>query len=167
MIKYLVYLIGFMFILTTGSCSKSNSNKESNSKKADVVIKIDTKGEPTLVIFDAAHCTYCKKLKNDIDNNPQVKKRLKQMSVYFVHIDEDNKYMLMHNKEYIELSTKEMEKALGYGGGTPFVVIMDKDSNIITKLPGYLRPKYFSKALDYVLTKSYDKMSLGEYLNSK
>ncbi len=164
--KYFIYL--FMVIsLIVGGCSKKSKEDKNSGKTDDVTIKIETHGKPTMVIFDVAHCTYCKKLRYDIKTNKQIQERLNKLSVYYIDADEDKNYLLMRKGDYIPLSTKEIARALGFRGGTPYIVFLDKNSNIVVKLPGYLRPNYFIKTLDYVLTKSYKKIGLNEYLQKK
>ena len=164
--RYFIYFMVAIFLFVGGCSKKDSSNsKKQETQKENVVVKIDTHSKPTLIIFEVNGCTYCKKLTHDINNDPSVKKRISKMSVYFVHADKDTHYMLMHKGEYIELTTKELSKVFGFRGGTPYIVVVDKNSNPVLTLPGYLKPDTFSKALDYVLNGSYNKMTLPEYLH--
>ena len=165
--KYFVYFMVVIFLFVGGCSKKSENSSKEHKNQENTVIKIDTHSKPTMVIFEVSGCTYCKKLQNDINSNPLVKKRISKMSVYFVHADRDNKYLLMHNGDYVELTTKELAKVFGFRGGTPFIVIINKDSKPIMTLPGYLKPNTFSKALDYILDGSYNRMTLPEYLHIK
>ena len=153
--RFSIFLALFALAVLLSSCNHASKT-----------VKIATKGKYTILVFDSTTCPYCKKLKNDFEHSKIEKKYLKKMTVYFIHTDENKKYLIPSKNGQLKLKAIDFAIMYGFRGLTPYVVITDKNLKAIAIVPGYLPPDTFVKVLSYVDTKAYKTMSLKEYLST-
>ncbi|WP_022670538.1 thioredoxin family protein [Hippea alviniae] len=139
------------------SCSKEESKE---------TIKIETHNKPTILIFDSTTCHYCKKLHNDLENNDKLAKLKKSFTIYFIHVNQNRYYILPTKNGTLKLDTGDIAVTFGFRGSTPFIVFTDKHLKPILTIPGYLKPDTLSKVFKFILSKSYETMSLEQYLST-
>ncbi len=151
-------LIAFLLVaITLFSCSKKE-NKE--------IIKIETHGKPTILIFDSSTCHYCKKLHNDLENNKELTEAKKSFTIYFIHVNQNRYYILPTKNGNLKLDTGDIAVTFGFRGSTPFIVFTDKNLKPILTIPGYIKPDTLSKVFKFILSRSYETMSLEQYLST-
>ncbi len=162
---YPFFAILILALIISG-CSKKNNSSGKNTKESGVV-RIETHNKPTILVFDVDGCIYCAKLKNDMEHNPQIKKLVGKMSVYYINAAKEKKYIIPHNGKTLKTDTKTLEYIYGFRGSTPFIVMTDSKFKTVLKIPGYMKPEIFAKVLRFVLTKAYEKTDINTYLGLK
>ncbi len=164
-VKYIPFFVFLTVFLIINGCSKGSSkSSQSSSNENSSVVRIETHNKPTMLIFDVQGCTYCQKLRNDLKNNPGVKKLSGEMSVYRIDAAREKTYIIPHNGKTLKTDTKGLEYIYGFRGSTPYIVMTDKNFKTVLKIPGYMKPAMFEKALKFVLTKAYKKTDINTYL---
>jgi len=98
--------------------------------------------------------------------NPKLISYEKKMTIYTIHVDESNTYILPTPKGKLKLQTEDIARMYGFRGSTPYIVFCNKNFKPIVTIPGYLRPKTLSKVFEYVLSRAYKTMSISEYLST-
>ncbi len=155
LIPILVLLISSTFIF---GCSKKSSSGS--------LVKLNNKDKFVVLIFDSTTCPYCKRLHEDLRTNPKLISYEKKMTIYTIHVDESNSYILPTPKGKLKLQTEDIARMYGFRGSTPYIVFCNKNFKPIVTIPGYLRPKTLSKVFEYILSRAYKTMSISEYLST-
>ncbi len=88
------------------------------------------------------------------------------MTVYTIHVNETNTYLLPSAKGELKLQTEDLAQMYDFRGSTPFIVFCNKNFKPILTIPGYLRPKTLSKVFKYITSRAYETMSINEYLST-
>jgi thioredoxin-related protein len=104
-----------------------------------------------LLYFHAEWCTYCRKLDHTTFQDKKVIKYLKENFIS-ISVDSDK------NKE---LTTQWKVR------GLPTFHFLEPDSSKISNLPGYVDGKQFLRILNYIHSKSYDKMNFHEFMKTQ
>jgi thioredoxin-related protein len=105
---------------------------------------------PVFLYFHADWCKYCTKLKKITFKDKSVLNYLKDN---FISITVDTE--------------KEKDLAKEWGiKGLPNLWFLKADNSKISNLPGYVGPEQFLNILKYIRTKSYDKMSFADFLET-
>ncbi len=150
-------IISFIAFFVYGCSKKHGTNS---------VVKLKSDGRFVVLIFDSTSCPYCKKLKNDLNNNPELSKLSKKMVIYTIHVNEEGTYILPTKKGNLKVSSQNLARMYGFRGSTPYIVFCNSDFRPIVTIPGYLKPETLIKVFKYVLTRAYKTMSINEYLST-
>jgi len=146
-----------VFVILTG-CS--------NKKTSSNTVKLKSNGKFVVLIFDSTTCPYCKKLHRDLKESNLLKQEEKRTTIYTIHVDETNTYLLPTAKGNLKLQTDDLAQMYGFRGSTPFIVFCNKNFRPILTIPGYLKPKTLSKVFKYITSRAYETMSINEYLST-
>ena len=156
-------LLGIVFILFLSLAILTGC---SNKKASNNTVKLKSNGKFVVLIFDSTTCPYCKKLHRDLTENQKLKEEEEKFTVYTIHVNESNAYLLSTAKGELKLQTDDLAQMYGFRGSTPFIVFCDENFKPILTIPGYLRPKTLSKVFKYITSRAYKTMSINEYLST-
>ena len=151
------FFLLFSLVILTGCSSKKASNS---------TVKLKSNGKFVVLIFDSTTCPYCKKLHRDLKENKELRQEERNMTVYTIHVNETNTYLLPSAKGELKLQTEDLAQMYDFRGSTPFIVFCNKNFKPILTIPGYLRPKTLSKVFKYITSRAYETMSINEYLST-
>ncbi len=151
------FFLLFSLVILTGCSSKKTSNS---------TVKLKSNGKFVVLIFDSTTCPYCKKLHRDLKENKELRQEERNMTVYTIHVNETNTYLLPSAKGELKLQTEDLAQMYDFRGSTPFIVFCNKNFKPILTIPGYLRPKTLSKVFKYITSRAYETMSINEYLST-
>jgi len=108
-------------------------------------------------------CGWCKKLDREVYANKDVAKYLNESYVSIKINAESGKKFKFKGKEYTE-----QQLAAGFGAtGYPTIVFLKSDSDMITKLGGYVEAERFLKILKFLGEDHYEKMKWEEFLDKE
>ncbi len=108
-------------------------------------------------------CGWCKKLDREVYANKDVAKYLGDSYVSIKINAESTKKFKFKGKEYTEQQLAQAFGATGY----PTIVFLKSDSDMITKLGGYVEADRFLKILKFLGEDHYEKMKWEEYLEKE
>lgn len=108
-------------------------------------------------------CGWCKKLDKEVYANKDVAKYLGNNYVSIKINAESSKKFKFKGKEYTEAQLAQGFGATGY----PTIVFLKADSDMITKLGGYVEPERFLKILKFLGEDHYEKMKFEEFLDKE
>ncbi len=113
-----------------------------------------------LLFFHMKYCPYCEKMIDESFSNKDIQAQLKKdFTVVDVNINDSETIMFNDFKGSKSKFSKKMDINF-----YPTILFLNSDNEITYTLRGY-RDKYiFSKALDYIVTKSYEDMSFPDYI---
>ncbi|MCP3875761.1 MAG: thioredoxin family protein [Desulfobacteraceae bacterium] len=114
------------------------------------IVLSESEGKHIFLYFHADWCTYCKKLKQTTFKDKKVLSYLKEN---FISISVDTDI----NKE---VANQWKVK------GLPTLWFLKPDNSKISHLPGYVDAKQFLSILKYIQSKSYDKKTFQEYMET-
>ncbi|MCU0847157.1 MAG: thioredoxin family protein [Spirochaetes bacterium] len=115
-----------------------------------------------IIDFYAVWCRYCNEMDEKIFKSPEVAEFLLKNYIC-VRIDADNPSQKITFRNY-NLSVREFTAMAGVTG-LPTVVFMDKDQNLITRIPGYMSKDVFFPVLRYINDECYkSKVNLNDYI---
>ena len=154
---------GFAFVLFLSIAILTGC---SNKKTSNDTVKLKSNNKFVVLIFDSTTCPYCKKLHRDLKENHLLKQEEKKTSIYTIHVNETNTYILPTAKGNLKLQTDDLAQMYGFRGSTPFIVFCNKEFKPILTIPGYLKPKMLSKVFEYITSRAYETMSINEYLST-
>jgi thioredoxin-related protein len=173
-------MIAVMLALISSVCAKSSENRDSGQdiSPADAgnrVVWHDfnsgirlamTKHMPIVMDFYADWCGWCKRMDRDVFSSKDVSKKLKNNYISIrVYMDKDPDEIIRYKNH--TLTKQEFTAMLGIQG-LPTVVFMDRDANLITKIPGYVKRKVFLSLLEYINDECYlKKISFDDYFKGK
>lgn len=120
--------------------------------------------KPVVMDFYAEWCGWCKKMEADVFEDGEVADRLKKNYITIrIHTDADPGETIRY-KSHV-LTKQEFLMMLGVQG-LPTVVFMDKDGNLITKIPGFINKGMFLALLAYIKDECYQKkVPFQDYMN--
>jgi thioredoxin-related protein len=126
--------------------------------------KAKAQNKPAVVDFYASWCHWCKVMDRETFSNPKVAVRLKEDYIT-IRVDvESSQPIVMGNRSF---SPNEFSMMVGVQG-LPTVAFFDRDGQLITLLPGYVKTDTFLPLLDYIKSECYkQKVSFKDYMDKK
>lgn len=118
-------------------------------------------GKKVLIYAEAEWCGYCKKMNKQVLPKSSVRDSL---SKYFhpVRVDIESDQKLVFNDE--ELTEQTLSRRFRVSG-TPTMIFVDSEGEVLGTQPGFLKAEIFDKLLAYVGNDLFDKLEFKEYLN--
>lgn len=118
-------------------------------------------GKRLLVYFGQDGCPYCRELmQNNFSQREIVEKTRRNFVAIALNIWGDREVTWTDGRTMSEKDFARMLKVQF----TPTILFLDGQARVVARLNGYLPPKRFSAALDYVAAKMEGKQTLGDYL---
>jgi thioredoxin-related protein len=118
-----------------------------------------------VIIFDSENCFYCKKLHDDLKNDPKLSKTAKDFRIYSIQEQNTKPYFFGKGGQ----QTRSIDLARAYEvRGTPTIVVFDTDYNLMIKIPGYIQPDIINTILELtkqVSSKKITRQDFSDYLN--
>ena len=154
-------LLGIIsFILSISLCVEANS-KILNIN--DVAKSATVHNKQLMVFFHMSYCGYCKRMKNRTLMNPQVKNYIdKNFVLIDINID-DNEKVIFENVSY---SKKDFANELDIDL-FPTVIFFDQNAEVTYTARGHRKIKRFQKILEFIHTKSFEKVDFFDYYKEK
>ncbi len=123
-------------------------------------------GKPVVMDFYADWCGWCKKMEAEVFTDGEVAEKLKKSYIAVrIHTD-TNPGETINYKNHV-LTKQEFAMMLGVQG-LPTVVFMDRDGNLITKIPGFVNKGMFLSLLGYIKDECYQKkVPFQDYMDGK
>lgn len=152
----LVLMLGFL-LMTNVSLAQSidwTSLKEAQTKASE-------SGKKVLIYAEAEWCGYCKRMNKNVFPQRTVRDSLKK---YFhpVRIDIDSTKKEVFNDEEF---TQQMLARKFRVTGTPTMIFVSSDGEILGIQPGFIKADIFDKLLAYVGSDLFHELRFKEYLN--
>lgn len=120
--------------------------------------------KPVIIDFYADWCHWCKVMDRETFSNEEVVKLLSRDFIA-IRLDMEKSETITYSGKTVSLNT--FASMLGVRG-LPTVVFMDKDGDLIDKVPGYIKPDIFIGILRYISEGCYKlQVSFADYLNKK
>jgi len=124
------------------------------------------KGRPVLMDFYAVWCGWCRRMDNEVFADPEVSAKLAEKYVCVrIHTDANYGETIRYKNH---LMTKEEFMAMLGVQGLPTLVFLDKEGNLITRVPGFVPKELMLPLLGYIEKECYlKKVSFNDYMNDK
>jgi len=161
-----VFLVVFLVVLSQSADAQirafsSVSNEIKWEKLDSALAKAKVQNKLVLVAFHAKGCPYCRKMKEQIYSDTEMK-RLIQKYFIPVEIDLENPVDFIYKGEVMNSSA--LATILDVSG-TPTLSFLNDEGDLIAFQPGYLNVALFSKLIQYVGTGKYATVSFAEFSN--
>ena len=174
MFRGLIFLCIFLFCACSDEKIDESIISKGLSKESEISKNLDTNSyeeikeffknneniifnkKPNLIIFSANNCSYCDKLKLEIQKSKELQKLLKnEFNSYYINIS----YQKNHNFNKQILSTDEFA-TLFSTNATPNLVLLDPNGKTLLIYPGFMSEKRF--ILTMKLLKKPENWTLSE-----
>ena len=130
----------------------------------DDVKEASAAGKHVLVFLRLEECPYCARmLEENFRQGPAKEFIQKNFDVVAVNIRGGGETVWVDGNEYTETALAGQLKVFA----TPTVVLLGMDGKPVLQLTGYRDPPALRRALDYVQSQSYRKMTFAEYLGKQ
>ncbi len=168
---YFIMIIA-AFLIQVNACAKSSGGDGATQKGSSIEVtwygfnegmKLAlAKQKPVVIDFFADWCVWCKKMDTEVFSDPGVAQRLKDEFICIrIYTDKDLDETIRYKKHV--LSKPEFSSMVGVQG-LPTVVFMDKNADLVTKIPGYIKKDVFLPLLGYISEECYEKkISFNDY----
>ncbi len=121
-------------------------------------------GKHVLVFLRLEECPYCARmLEENFRQGPTKEFIQKNFDVIAVDIRGGGETVWVDGKEYTETALAGQLKVVA----TPTIVLLGMDGKPVLQLTGYRDPPALRRALDFVQSQSYRKMTFAEYLSKQ
>ena len=174
----LAVIIALSLIATgVGQTDSKKSSADDDTRKLtwlkyDEALELAQKEDKhVLVFFTTEWCKFCKEMKKKIFTDPEIYAMMTEDLVLAVVWGDRPKSMInVEDKDgnMIEVSEMAFAKSLGVTA-YPITLFLKPDGSPVIPaiLKGYEKTKPFGKRLKYVISKSYETLTLSEYSNGK
>jgi thioredoxin-related protein len=172
-----VVVIVMTILLFFASCSKSSEQEKTGSLTPgggvvtwynfnDGLKLAQEKRKPIIMDFYADWCGWCRKMETEVFADREVAARLKDNYVCIrIHTDRDQDETIKY-KNHV-LTKREFSMMVGVQG-LPTLVFMDKEGNLITKIPGFMTKDMLLPLLNYIREECYQKkIPFKDYVDGK
>ena len=174
-INVLILVITVFWIFA--SCSKS-SEKENEGKAVaggpsvtwydfnEGLKMAAEKKKPVIMDFYADWCGWCRKMETEVFADRDVATKLNENYVCVrLHTDKNPDESIRYKNHL--LNKQEFAMMLGVQG-LPTLVFMDRDGNLITKIPGFINKSMMLPLLSYIKDECYQKkVPFQDYMDGK
>ena len=114
------------------------------------VAKIAPDGKQMILVFGTNTDPYSDRLKADIQNTPELAKKLKeQFSSYYLKAHENLRHKQFHEGEMMDVDTKTMIAVYSITA-TPTIIFTDDNGKAVIVVPGYMPPKQFLTTMNFM-----------------
>ena len=154
-LSYSIILVFFFSLNLSASSMPLNIN--------NIVKTSTTKNKQVMVFFHMTHCGYCKRMGKKTLQENKVKEFIDEnFELIDINID-DNEKISLHNVLYTK---KDFASKLDVDF-FPTVIFFDENLEITYTAKGYRKSKKFQKILEYIQTKSFERIDFYEYYKEK
>ncbi len=174
MIKFCTSSLFFLtFLLFTTGSLQGQEVEWLSWNEAMTKISEDTKPKKIFVDIYTDWCGWCKKMDKDTFQNPEVAAYMKE-HFYMVKLDGEGKeeiefkgktygYVASGRRGYHEFAAALMNGKMSY----PTTVFLDEDTNMLTPVPGYQKPRPFMEIAMYFGDNIYKEKDWATYSSQK
>jgi thioredoxin-related protein len=128
------------------------------------LLKAREQKKPVIIDFYADWCHWCKVMDKETFSDNEVAQLIRNK---FIAIRIDTEKSEKINYKGMSTTTDKFAPMLGVSG-LPTVVFMDKDGNLIDKVPGFVKADIFTGILRYINEGCYKhQISFADYMNKK
>ena len=129
----------------------------------NVVKQAREQDKQVLIFFHMTYCGACKKMIRVSLKNPDIIKQIDKDFIYLdLNINHDDNIVYKDFKGSIHQFARSFDVYM-----YPSTIFIDKESEVKYHLVGYRDKEKFSTVIEYVSTKSYEKMSLDSFISEK
>jgi len=154
------YLLFIFFILNCSGIEAQNK-----ILNIDAIIQKEAISKKNILIFfHMTHCGYCKRMEEKTFKDNDIQQSIKNNFVFVdINIDDTKEKLLFNNSSY---SKKEFANELDVDF-FPTVLFLDRESEVIYTSRGYRKVQKFKKILEYIETKSFEKIDFFDFYKAK
>ena len=130
----------------------------------NIIDQAKKQNKQLLVFFHMTYCGACKRMIRDSINNPKI---IKQIEKDFIYLD-----MNINNSKDV-IIYKEFKGSVHQFARTfdiylyPSTIFIGSDCEVKYHLKGYRDTEKFSTVIEYVSTRSYEKMDFDSFIDEK
>jgi thioredoxin-related protein len=159
-----VFLVVLTLVLSNSVCAQirafnSISNEIEWEKLDSALAKAKIQNKLILLAFHAQGCPYCKKMKDLIYSDPEMKRLIQQ---YFIPVELDLENPTDFIYKGVVMNSAALANILEVTG-TPTLTFLNDEGDLVAFQPGYLNPRLFAKLIKYVGTGKYTMVSFAEF----
>ncbi len=136
-----------------------NLDKASYAELADIILDnhvIDPNGRYLMMIFGSNGCIYCDKLKQEIKNNDDIKKFIKEhFSPYYINGSYSKLHTLVTGEHKTQMMTHELAQFYGIRP-TPTIVFATPEGQTILTYPGYMPKERLDATLHFIAERLWE-----------
>jgi len=138
--------------------------KQSFLEIADDVDEANAEGKHVMLFFDLDGCPYCDHMLEESFSTDPVSSYI-QSNFDVIAVNIEGNHEIAFNEETV-VTEKKLAGLLKVRG-TPVLMFLNENNEVIARVDGYRAPERLQKALEFVATRSYRSTSLPEYLHTQ
>ena len=162
-----------LFLLIIGFTLNTNAQEKVNWLSFEKAIELNkTNPKPLLVSIYTDWCGWCKKMFKETYTNPVIAKYINE-NYHAIKLNGEGKepitykgYTFKYNQEgkskYHELSAALQNGKLSY----PTTAILNKDEQLLDRIPGYLDPRKMEMVLAFFIKKDRKEKKWGDFVKN-
>ena len=152
-------LIMITLLVTEVHGQSSNTSDVRWTSYADAAEQADAVNKKRMLFLEAEWCIVCKRMHREVFTNGEVSTLINN-DFYAVRMDIESEEMIPVNREMI--SKKEYSKSIGIYG-TPTILFIDSNDDVIGNFVGYLDEKGMVILLNFIKSDAYLTENLESY----
>lgn len=145
-------------------------HKKAPIRKGDEVFiqsySIRSYDKPLLIVFGSQKCPYCDLLKDDIAKDKELTSKLKQLSAYYINVEDPSPMEIEHRNEIVPANAVVL-KDIYQITNVPSFVFKDANGTQLLSVPGYMKKEVFHAVLDFVNTGAFKNTSIKKYFQDR